>query len=137
MYKETVKYIDYNGVERTEDVYFNLSKAELMEMQLSTAGGFDAMINKLIKAQDQPTLVKVFKDIILKSYGVPSPDGRRFVKTKELAEEFTQTEAYSDLYMKFITDSEAAAKFINGIMPKSLIEQMSKQADSSMMIPAN
>lgn len=136
MYKETVKYIDYNGVERTEDVYFNLSKAELMEMQLSTAGGFDAMINKLIKAQDQPTLVKVFKDIILKSYGVPSPDGRRFVKTKELAEEFTQTEAYSDLYMKFITDSEAAAKFINGIMPKSLIEQMSKQADSSMMIPA-
>ena len=136
MYKETVKYIDYNGVERTEDVYFNLSKAELMEMQLSTAGGFDAMINKLIKAQDQPTLAKVFKDIILKSYGVPSPDGRRFVKTKELAEEFTQTEAYSDLYMKFITDSEAAAKFINGIMPKSLIEQMSKQADSSMMIPA-
>lgn len=136
MYKETVKYIDYNGVERTEDVYFNLSKAELMEMQLSTAGGFDAMINKLIKAQDQPTLVKVFKDIILKSYGVPSPDGRRFVKTKELAEEFTQTEAYSDLYMKFITDSEAAAKFINGIMPKSLIEQMSKQADSSVMIPA-
>ena len=136
MYKETVKYIDYNGVERTEDVYFNLSKAELMEMQLSTAGGFDAMINKLIKAQDQPTLVKVFKDIILKSYGVPSPDGRRFVKTKELVEEFTQTEAYSDLYMKFITDSEAAAKFINGIMPKSLIEQMSKQADSSMMIPA-
>lgn len=127
MYKETVKYIDYNGVERTEDVYFNLSKAELMEMQLSTAGGFDTMINKLIKAQDQPTLVKVFKDIILRSYGVPSPDGRRFVKTKELAEEFTQTEAYSDLYMKFITDSEAAAKFINGIMPKSLIEQMSKR----------
>lgn len=136
MYKETVKYIDYNGVERTEDVYFNLSKAELMEMQLSTAGGFDTMINKLIKAQDQPTLVKVFKDIILRSYGVPSPDGRRFVKTKELTEEFTQTEAYSDLYMKFITDSEAAAKFINGIMPKSLIEQMSKQANSPMMVPA-
>lgn len=136
MYKETVKYIDYNGVERTEDVYFNLSKAELMEMQLSTAGGFDTMINKLIKAQDQPTLVKVFKDIILRSYGVPSPDGRRFVKTKELAEEFTQTEAYSDLYMKFITDSEAAAKFINGIMPKSLIEQMSKQANSPIMVPA-
>lgn len=136
MYKETVKYIDYNGVERTEDVYFNLSKAELMEMQLSTAGGFDTMINKLIKAQDQPTLVKVFKDIILRSYGVPSPDGRRFVKTKELAEEFTQTEAYSDLYMKFITDSEAAAKFINGIMPKSLIEQMSKQASSPIMVPA-
>lgn len=136
MYKETVKYTDYNGVERTEDVYFNLSKAELMEMQLSTAGGFDAMINKLIKAQDQPTLVRVFKDIILKSYGVPSPDGRRFVKTKELAEEFTQTEAYSDLYMKFITDSEAAAKFINGIMPKSLIEQMAKQGDSPAAIPA-
>lgn len=136
MYKETVKYTDYNGVERTEDVYFNLSKAELMEMQLSTAGGFDAMINKLIKAQDQPTLVKVFKDIILKSYGVPSPDGRRFVKTKELAEEFTQTEAYSDLYMKFITDSDAAAKFINGIMPKSLIEQMAKQGDTPAALSA-
>lgn len=117
MLKKTFTYTDYNGVERTEDHYFNLSKAELMEMELSTAGGLAEMINKIVAAQDAPAIVKVFKDLVLKAYGQKSADGRRFIKSKELADEFAQTEAYSQLFMELATDADAASKFVNGIVP--------------------
>ena len=117
MLKKTFTYTDYNGVERTEDHYFNLSKAELMEMELSTTGGLAEMINKIVAAQDAPAIVKVFKDLVLKAYGQKSADGRRFIKSKELSDEFSQTEAYSQLFMELATDSDAAAKFVNGIVP--------------------
>ena len=117
MLKKTFTYIDYNGVERTEDHYFNLSKAELMEMELSTTGGLAEMINKIVAAQDAPAIVKVFKELVLKAYGQKSADGRRFVKSKELSDEFAQTEAYSQLFMELATDADAAAKFVNGIVP--------------------
>lgn len=117
MLKKTFTYTDYNGVERTEDHYFNLSKAELMEMELSTTGGLAEMINKIVAAQDAPAIVKVFKDLVLKAYGQKSADGRRFIKSKELTDEFSQTEAYSQLFMELATDADAAAKFVNGIVP--------------------
>ena len=117
MLKKTFTYIDYNGVERTEDHYFNLSKAELMEMELSTTGGLAEMINKIVAAQDAPAIVKVFKDLVLKAYGQKSADGRRFIKSQELADEFSQTEAYSQLFMELATDADAASKFVNGIVP--------------------
>lgn len=117
MLKKTITFTDYNGVERTEDFYFNLSKAEVMEMELSTTGGLAEMINKIVSAQDTPSIVKVFKDIILKAYGEKSPDGRRFIKSEELSEAFSQTEAYSELYMELSTNAEAAAKFVNEILP--------------------
>lgn len=117
MLKKTFTYTDYNGVERTEDHYFNLSKAELMEMELSTTGGLAEMINKIVAAQDAPAIVKVFKDLVLKAYGQKSADGRRFIKSKELSDEFAQTEAYSQLFMELATDADAASKFVNGIVP--------------------
>lgn len=117
MLKKTFTYIDFNGVERTEDHYFNLSKAELMEMELSTTGGLAEMINKIVAAQDAPAIVKIFKDLVLKAYGQKSADGRRFIKSKELSDEFSQTEAYSQLFMELATDADAAAKFVNGIVP--------------------
>ena len=117
MLKKTFTYTDYNGVERTEDHYFNLSKAELMEMELSTTGGLAEMINKIVAAQDAPAIVKVFKELVLKAYGQKSADGRRFIKSQELADEFSQTEAYSQLFMELATDADAAAKFVNGIVP--------------------
>lgn len=117
MLKKTITFTDYNGAERTEDFYFNLSKAEVMEMELSTTGGLAEMINKIVSAQDTPSIVKVFKDIILKAYGEKSPDGRRFIKSEELSEAFSQTEAYSELYMELSTNAEAAAKFVNEILP--------------------
>lgn len=117
MLKKTITYTDYNGAERTEDFYFNLTKAEIMEMEMSTTGGFAEMIQKIVAAQDAPAIIKVFKDLLLKAYGEKSPDGKRFIKTSELSESFSQTEAYSQLFMELATDTEAASNFVNGIIP--------------------
>ena len=117
MLKKTMTYTDYDGNQRTEDFYFNLSKAEVAEMQLSASGGLDKMINRIIAEQDGKRIIELFKDLVLRSYGKKSDDGKRFIKSKELAEEFSQTEAYSDLFMELATDAEAAAAFVNGIVP--------------------
>lgn len=130
MLKKTFTYTDYNGVERTEDHYFNLSKAELMEMELSTTGGLAEMINKIVAAQDAPAIVKIFKELVLKAYGQKSDDGRRFIKSKELSDSFAQTEAYSQLFMELATDADAAAAFVNGIVP-------AMEGKSSIPAPAN
>lgn len=119
MLKKTITYTDYNGSERTEDFYFNLTKAEIMEMEMSTTGGLTEMINRIVAAQDAPAIISIFKELILKAYGVKSPDGKRFVKSKELATEFSQTEAYSQLFMELATNADEASKFVNGIVPSA------------------
>lgn len=126
MLKKTITYTDYNDNERTEDFYFNLSKAEITEMELSTTGGLAEMIQKIVNTQDGPKLVKIFKDLVLAAYGEKSPDGKRFIKSEELREAFSQTEAYSELFMELATNAEEASTFINGIMPKNFDE--SKEA---------
>lgn len=128
MLKKTVTYTDYNGVERTEDFYFNLTKAEITEMELSTAGGFAEMLQKVVAAQDAPSIIKVFKDLVLKAYGEKSPDGKRFVKSEEISTAFSQTEAYSQIFMELATDSKAAAAFVNGIVPGDMKADAAKIA---------
>lgn len=118
MLKKTMTYVDYDGNERTEDFYFNLTKAEIMEMDLSASGGLDKLITKIVAEQDGAKIVEIFKKIILGAYGEKSLDGKRFIKSPELSEAFSQTEAYSDLFMELATDAEKAAEFINGIIPK-------------------
>lgn len=120
MLKRTITYTDYNGVERTENFYFNLSKAEIMEMEMSTVGGLAEMINKIVAEQDAPAIIKIFKELVLKAYGEKSPDGKRFIKSDEIAAAFSQTEAYSQLFMELATDADAAAKFVNGIVPADI-----------------
>lgn len=116
MLKKTITYTDYNGVERTEDFYFNLSKAEAMEMQMGASGGLSEMLTKVIAAQDIPTIIKIFKDLVLKAYGEKSPDGKRFIKSEEISTAFAQTEAYSQLFMELATNEKEAANFVNGIV---------------------
>lgn len=124
MLKKAIKFTDYNGVEREETHYFNLTKAEIMEMEMSTTGGFAEMIEKIIAAQDTPSIVRIFKDLILKAYGEKSPDGRQFIKIDEngrpLYNNFVQTEAYSVLFMELATNAEAASDFVNGIVPSDI-----------------
>ena len=120
MLKKTVTYVDYNGVERTEDFYFNLSKAEVTEMELSVEGGFSKMLEEIVKSNDNARILELFKEMGLKAYGEKSADGRRFVKSKELSEAFSQTEAYSEIFMELAMDEKAAAAFVNGIMPANL-----------------
>lgn len=136
MLKKNIKFTDYNGVEREETYYFNLAKAEIMEMEMSTVGGFAEMINKIVAAQDTPSIVKIFKDLILKAYGEKSLDGRQFMKMDEngrpLSDKFVQSEAYSVLFMELATDAEAAAAFINGIVPSDV----SSKAEQPALIPS-
>ena len=131
MLKKTITYTDYNEITHTETYYFNLSKAECMEMEMSTSGGLTEMINKIIETQDVPAIIKIFKDLILKAYGVKSPDGKRFIKSEELSTAFAQTEAYSVLFMELATNAEEAAAFVNGIMPS--IDKKS----SPVVVPTN
>lgn len=120
MLKKTVTYVDYNGVERTEDFYFNLSKAEVAEMEMSVEGGFSKMLEEIVKTNDNVRIMELFKQMVLKAYGEKSADGKRFIKSKELSEAFSQTEAYSEIFMELALDEKAAAAFVNGIMPANL-----------------
>lgn len=123
MLSKTIKFEDWNGTEREEDFYFNLSEAELMEMEMSTTGGFTNMMNSIIRKKDVPQLMSTFKNLILKSYGEKSEDGRRFIKSPKLSEEFMQTPAYDQLFMELCTDANAASAFVNGIVPKKLADK--------------
>lgn len=120
MIKKTITYTDYDGTSRTEEHYFNLSKAEILNLQFEEVGGFDKMLTKIVQEHDVVKLIKLFNQIIKVSYGVKSPDGKRFMKSEEIWKEFEETEAYSQLYMELIQDSKKAADFINGILPADL-----------------
>lgn len=130
MLKKMITYTDYNGVERTEPFYFNLSKAELMEMELGVTGGMTEMLDKIIAAKDAPSLMKTFKEMIMKSYGIKSDDGKRLIKSEELSIAFTQTDAYSVLFMELITDDKAAADFVNAIIPNEIKDKVAAQTEN-------
>lgn len=117
MLKKTITYIDYDDNKRTEDFYFNLTKAELTEMEMSHDGGLVKALNQLIATQDHKRIIEIFKDLILKAYGIKSLDGKRFVKSQEIKDSFAQTEAFSELFMELATDANSAAAFVNGIIP--------------------
>lgn len=126
MYKKTITCTNFNGVETTEDYYFNLTESEILEMQLGTAGGLDQQLSRIVAGLELPELVKFFKDFVLKSYGIKSPDGKRFIKNDEIREAFSQTNAYNKLFMELAFDDKAAANFINGVIPKDVSDKMSK-----------
>lgn len=118
MIKWKIKYTDYNGDEQEEDFYFNLSKAEVVEMDLNANGAYSEYLQRIVDTRDGKKIAEEFKKLILKSYGEKSPDGRRFIKSEEKSNEFMQSEAYSELYMQLATESGAAEKFITGVLPK-------------------
>ena len=120
MYVKEIEYTDFNGVTRKEKFYFNLTKAEILDMELGKTGGLTEYIQKILEAQDTPAIMSLFKSLLLKSYGVKSDDGRRFVKNDQIREEFEQTQAFSDLYMLLALDDEEASKFVNAIVPDDM-----------------
>lgn len=120
MITKEITFTDYNGQERKEKYQFNFTKAELTEMELSVNGGLSAMMERIKETDDRPELMRIFKDLILKAYGVKSADGKRFIKSEELRTEFSQTEAYSELYMELVTNTDSAISFFNGLIPSNL-----------------
>jgi len=134
MIKKTIKYVDFKGNEREEDFYFNLSKPELMEMELTTKGGMSDYLEKIVKAQTKEELIKWFKLIILKAYGEKSEDGRRFIKSEELSTAFSQTGAYEKLYMELVSDEQKASEFINAIVPEFTEEELAAASEKKLTV---
>ena len=122
MLAKKISYMDYNGNQREDTFYFNLNKAEIMEMELGVVGGMTHLINTMIAQEDGPGLAKFYKDMILKAYGEKSLDGKRFVKNQDLRDAFEQTDAYSELYMELVTDPDKTSEFVRGIMPAQAIQ---------------
>ena len=125
MIKKTVTYKDYNGIERTETFYFHYTPAELLDMEMSTEGGFAERVQRIIDAKDQTSLLKVIKKFVLDAYGVKSDDGRRFIKSADVKEAFVECPAYSEIYMELLSDDAVAAEFINGIIPDDMRDRIS------------
>ncbi len=130
MLKKTIKFTDYFGEERTQDFYFNLNKSELIEMNFTTTGGMQHMIEEIQNSRDNKRIFELFKSIVLKAYGEKSPDGYRFIKSPELSEAFSQTEAFNELIVEMFSDPSAAAKFMMGIVPSDLAAEARKQIES-------
>lgn len=117
---ETVTYENYYGEKKTKDLYFHLTKPELVDLQVSETEGLDKYIKRISASESQKEIVEVFKKIVKMAYGVVSPDGDRFMKNQEVKDAFLESPAYEAVYMRLATDEKEAAKFINGIMPKDL-----------------
>lgn len=130
MLKKTITYTDYDGMERTEDFWFNLSNTELTKLDAELPGGVLGVLRKIIDKKDRKALVDFIETLILRSYGEKTLDGKRFVKTPEMAEEFMQTPAYDELFMSILSDTDSQTSFINGVIPQSMakkIEQTDKK----------
>lgn len=117
MLKKEITYTDYDGLERTETFYFNISKAEYTELELTTPGGLEEMLRTISGKKDIPAMIDFFKRLINLSYGVKSADGRKMVKNQDVLNDFLQSEAYSELFTELLTDATAAVTFIANIMP--------------------
>lgn len=130
MLKLTRTYTDFDGNERTEDCYFNLTKSELLQMETMADGGLEKKIQKIINSKDQAQIMNIFKDILLKSFGIKSDDGKRFRKSDEIRAEFEESPLFDMIFMELATDAEAAEKFIKGIIPKDM------NPDAPKAIPA-
>ena len=131
MIKKTVTYTDYNGVVRTEPFYFHFTQAEILDMEMSTEGGFAERIQRIIDAKDQTSLLKVIKKFVLDAYGVKSEDGRRFIKSQEVKDAFVECPAYSEIYMELLTDDEVAAEFVNKVIPDDMQDRFAKMVAKS------
>lgn len=127
MLKKEISYEDFNGEKLTETFYFNLTKPELLELEVSYKNGIEGALKEMLEKDDRSGLLAFFKKTVLHSYGKKSDDGKRFIKTEELTEEFTQTNAYAELYMELLNNSDSAANFISGIVPSDLAEAMKEE----------
>lgn len=131
MLKKTVTYEDWDGNTRKEDLYFNLTTSELMEMELTTAGGMEKKLQRIVDAQDRETIVKMFKEIILKAYGEKSDDGKRFMKSEEISRAFSETPAYDQIFVELITDEKAAEAFVNGLVSNEMRKRIAEMKKTS------
>lgn len=145
MFKKTVQYADLNGNKKEKDCYFHFFESEIYELEMSEKGGFAETIYAIVQAEDTPTLVNIIKDFVLKAYGVKSPDGERFEKSEEISTAFSQTGAFSALYMELVTDDKAMSEFVNALITDDIREsiaarlkkQQEKKDNTPVLVPVN
>lgn len=134
MLKKEIKYTDFDGNETSDTFYFNITKSELVELEVEYEGGMSGFIQKIVKESDNHALIGHFKRIILLAYGQKSPDGKRFIKSDALREEFSQSAAYDELFITLATGSEEGANFIKGILPADIQQEMTQQGNNPTML---
>lgn len=117
MFKTTINYVDFDGVSREEDLYFNLTKMEMMDLELSVEGGFSNKLQELLNNNNSFEMFEIIKTFINKSYGVKSDDGRKFIKNDEVLNDFLQSAVYDEFVTSLITNEDNMNSFIIGIMP--------------------
>ena len=120
MIKKTITYVDYDGETRTEAFYFNLNKVELAKMQLGSDGGYSEFLKRITAAKDTSAMLNVITDLVEQSYGEKELDGKRFRKSKDLTEAFTQSPAYEVLFMELVQNTNAMVEFVKGILPADM-----------------
>lgn len=134
MLKREITYEDFDGNKQTDTFYFNLTRSEMIELEVGYKDGLEAVLRRIIETNDRQKLIAEFKNLVLLAYGVKSEDGKRFIKSDQLREEFTQTPAYDSLFMELATNDDAAATFIKGIVPKDFAKELPDVKD--VQLPA-
>lgn len=126
MLKRTIEYENYDGVTVKEDFYFNLSRSEITMMEMEEDGGLSAKLKAIVDKKDGKLIMKTFRDILLRSYGEKTPDGRRFMKSEEISKAFSETPAYDAIFVELVTNPEKALDFINQVMPNEAIQKLNE-----------
>ena len=139
MFKEKIKYVDFDGNEREETFYFNLTQAEIIEMEAGESGGYGEMLKRIVESKNSSEIMKVFKTFLLKSYGEKSADGKYFNKSEEIAKAFEHSAAYSEIFMKLCTNADYAVNFINLVLPLNdeQRKEFQKKAAETTQLPAS
>jgi len=135
MLKREITFEDFNGEKVTETLWFHLSKSEMIEMDANHEGGLEATIKRIMKTNDRQGLVREFQNLLLLAYGQKSEDGRKFIKSDALREEFKQTAAYDAMFMELATDDKAAANFMKGILPKDMAAEVARLDNETPTAP--
>lgn len=136
MLKREIKYEDFNGEQASDIFYFNISKPEVLELQVEYEGGLSKFLESIIETKDSKELIKKFKEIVLLAYGQKTEDGKRFIKSDKLREEFSQTAAYQSLFMELASNEGAAVLFIQGVLPKDMAEQQDQDKPTTLPQPS-
>ncbi len=130
MFEKQIEFTDFFGNKKVEKRYFNLSEAEILDAQFDSKGDFSMLIQGIANTKDQDTLGKLFKEIILRSYGEPSADGVYFNKSKEIRDRFENSALYNALYMELLFNADKASEFINKVIPVDKLQDIVGKAES-------
>lgn len=132
MLVKTITYTDYDGNERTEKHYFNLNKAEVVKW-VTTSGDYtlDKVLARIADERNGKRIMEIFEDLIHRSYGRKSLDGRHFEKREEYWLEFYESEAYSEMFMEIVSDAKKAAEFVKAIIPNDMTSEIKKIIDAN------